>query len=410
MERLKSDLSAMIAHVKGLPGTPSPDQLLKKVEALSTAISRDASALPRRISEIVSEGFRGMGYDIHRHRVIKSAEFTAAGLVDALEEILQHVSVWSPPVEPTAEELRDLSKACDKLWDLDVNRMVPDHDYVLDLQRGKYSYEHGDFADEPLFSYVDEKQLERPTFAAFIALLDNYEAALGQSETVTREELAENEHFLSIIMDTAVMQYVHKYLLQTGKTRSTSREAFIRELNTLWFSLYSRKAHNDSSGFEHVFVGEVREDEITGFHNWIQLYMEEKKKRGFDYRGYIKPRRRGCKVDKPHSHEQLVTIQFSWEGATKNVSSSLIGVSPEFEIALYTLCFYSGAEENVVRIGPYRVMITCHRWEQRSHGGGKTVHIATSFPSQAPLDEDEAAKRLQSRERGRQQRSKNQRR
>ena len=43
----------------------------------------------------------------------------------------------------------------------------------------------------------------------------------------------------------------------------------------------------DSSGFEHVFVGETRGDkEVIGFHNWIQFYMQEKADH-VDYQGYI---------------------------------------------------------------------------------------------------------------------------
>ena len=41
--------------------------------------------------------------------------------------------------------------------------------------------------------------------------------------------------------------------------------------------LYRRKVENDSSGFEHVFVGEEKDGVIVGLHNWIQLYLEEKK-------------------------------------------------------------------------------------------------------------------------------------
>lgn len=42
----------------------------------------------------------------------------------------------------------------------------------------------------------------------------------------------------------------------------------------------------DSSGFEHVFVGETKSGkEIVGFHNWIQFYLQEKSG-NLDYKGY----------------------------------------------------------------------------------------------------------------------------
>ena len=43
----------------------------------------------------------------------------------------------------------------------------------------------------------------------------------------------------------------------------------------------------DSSGFEHVFVGETRGHDVIGFHNWIQIYLEEKSG-NIDYKGYFR--------------------------------------------------------------------------------------------------------------------------
>jgi poly(U)-specific endoribonuclease len=63
----------------------------------------------------------------------------------------------------------------------------------------------------------------------------------------------------------------------------------------------------------------------------------------------------------PDSDTQLLTVQFEWHGVLKSVSSTLIGVSPEFEVALYTLCFFVGGEDNRVDIGPYTVNIKCYR-------------------------------------------------
>ena len=54
------------------------------------------------------------------------------------------------------------------------------------------------------------------------------------------------------------MQYVHEYLQLSGHTSARDRAAFVAELRCLWFDLYKRKVRNDSSGFEHVFLGEVK--------------------------------------------------------------------------------------------------------------------------------------------------------
>lgn len=72
-------------------------------------------------------------------------------------------------------------------------------------------------------------------------------------------------------------------------------------LYELWFELYHRGGGgraDDSCAFEHVFVGEIGQTkdrtgkEVKGMHNWINIYMEEKAGH-LDYKGYIKPRRRG---------------------------------------------------------------------------------------------------------------------
>ena len=102
------------------------------------------------------------------------------------------ITNYQPLVEPTSEELQSLSLACSRLWDLDTNRLVPDVDYHIDLQLGKNMYDSTDTASAPLFSFVDEKALERPTYRSFIKLFDNYAENVGVSESVTDEEMAEN--------------------------------------------------------------------------------------------------------------------------------------------------------------------------------------------------------------------------
>ncbi|PKA58881.1 poly(U)-specific endoribonuclease [Apostasia shenzhenica] len=266
----------------------------------------------------------------------------------------------STDTDPSNKELSDLSEACDKLWQLDLNRLVPGKDYEIECGEGKKVYQKGDVAPRNLFKWVGEDVFRRPTYARFSSLLDNYNPQQGNKEVVTTEEKHEQDAFILEISRTSPIKYLHKYLLYKGFV-SGSYEEFKATLTYLWFDLYSRGGgSSSSSAFEHVFVGEIKvigEQEVSGFHNWIQFYLEEAKG-NVDYQGYIFPRRYN---DHPDSETQLLTIQFEWNGVLKSVSSTLVGVSPEFELALYTLCFFVGEEDNHVRLGPYSVNIKCYR-------------------------------------------------
>jgi poly(U)-specific endoribonuclease len=262
---------------------------------------------------------------------------------------------------------------------LDVNRLVPGRDYQLNLQHGKRFGEGGDAAADPLFSYVNEAIFrEKPTFRAFMALFNNYVEMTGLTETVTQEERVEMRVFLHEIIKTPVMQYCHSYLLRLGKTHAATEEAFISVLYQIWFEMYSRKGGVlDSSGFEHVFIGEVKNHEVTGMHNWIRIYTEERR-RALDYRGFIKPRTRHN--GSPDDCQQLITIQFEWRGVLKKLASCMVGTSPEFEIALYTMVFLSQHEGKIpVEVGPYRANLTIYRWQDRRT---QKQYVASAFPEE----------------------------
>ncbi|KAL5551262.1 hypothetical protein UlMin_001438 [Ulmus minor] len=267
-------------------------------------------------------------------------------------------------LEPSREELADLSQACNKLWELDTNRLLPGKDYEIDCGEGKKVFHREDMAGGNLFRWLSEDIFRKPSFSRFCSLLDNYNPNQGSKEVVTSEERQEQAAFIEEISRTAPIKYLHKYLLSKGIV-SENYQDFKRMMTSLWFDLYGRGGTSgSSSAFEHVFVGEIKErgeQEISGFHNWLQFYLEEAKGR-VDYQGYIFPRRRG---NTPDSETQLLTIQFEWNGVLKSVSSTLVGVSPEFEVALYTLCFYVGGEDNYIQLGPYSVNIKCYHLGDR---------------------------------------------
>lgn len=262
-------------------------------------------------------------------------------------------------MEPTSEELNSLSAACQKLWDLDSNRLEPGVHYEIDVQDGKKPFEMHDAGGGKFFKRVHKDIWTRPTYLIFYNLLDNYERTTGSAEVVTDTEKREMAAFLDAVCETAPMQYCHRYLVAKDLA-SPDINVFKRQLYQMWFSFYRRDGNNDTCGFEHVFVGEydTSDGKLSGFHNWVQFWIEECKG-NVDYRGYIVPRVRGAQeVD---NHDQLLSVQFAWHGELKPVTTLFIGVSPEFEMALYTLCFLAGSEQNNISIGNYDLTIRCYR-------------------------------------------------
>lgn len=288
----------------------------------------------------------------------------------ASEQEYSNEVAYNSQMEPSQNELNDLSQACNKLWELDYNRLTPGKDYEIDCGEGKKTYQKQDMAEGSLFTRLSQDVLRKPTISRFCSLLDNYNPHEGYKEQVTSQEKQEQAAFIEEICRTAPIKYLHNYLCKKGIVSQDYGE-FKGLLTSLWFDLYGRGGTSScSSAFEHVFVGEIKsrgEESVSGFHNWLQFYMEEAKGR-VDYQGYIFPRRRG---ETPDSETQLLTIQFEWNGVLKSVSSTMIGVSPEFEIALYTLCFFMGGEDNHVELGPYYVNIKCY------HLGNK---LGSAFP------------------------------
>ncbi|CAN1748508.1 Uridylate-specific endoribonuclease B [Linum perenne] len=218
-------------------------------------------------------------------------------------------------------------------------------------------------AEGSLFCWLSEDVFRKPTYSRFCSLLDNYNPNEGSKEVVTSEEKQEQAAFLEEISRTAPIKYLHNYLAAKGIV-SGNRQDFMRTMSSLWFDLYNRGGtYGSSSAFEHVFVGEIKqrgEQEVSGFHNWLQVCLPLSS-------WSLSPNKllKYYPSLQPDSESQLLTIQFEWNGVLKSVSSTMIGVSPEFEIALYTLCFYAGGEENHVELGPYSVNIKCYRFGNR---------------------------------------------
>jgi poly(U)-specific endoribonuclease len=63
---------------------------------------------------------------------------------------------------------------------------------------------------------------------------------------------------------------------------------FRKLIEETWFTIYSRGHHKkSSSGFEHVFLGELNNSQVSGFHNWLFFHHEEKRNK-LNYLGWLR--------------------------------------------------------------------------------------------------------------------------
>ncbi|PKU81885.1 poly(U)-specific endoribonuclease [Dendrobium catenatum] len=106
---------------------------------------------------------------------------------------------YGADTQPSRTELSDLSEACSKLWELDLNRLVPGKDYEIDCGEGKRAHQKGDMASGSLFKWLGDDVLRRSTYARFCSLLDNYNPQEGYKEVVTPEERHEQTAFIQEI-------------------------------------------------------------------------------------------------------------------------------------------------------------------------------------------------------------------
>ncbi|KAL1511563.1 hypothetical protein AB1Y20_006357 [Prymnesium parvum] len=323
---------------------------------------------------------------------VAGPELSVDALRRALETLLADVlPAEDPPAEPVDESIApaglaemSLPAAVAYMWEvLDKgHRLEWGEGFTLDLQRrGTFG---ADACAAPMFSWVNKEHAfwTAKTTTSFVALLDNYERETGVAEVTTSEEKRELAEFLEALTSTDVMRFAFAFLKEKGKdprcASLRTKSDFKNLLYDLWFAPYRRYRANDSSGFEHVFVGEVKRGKVIGLHNWVQFYLEELKG-NIDYLGWT------GRQDGDYSDDvNIVSVKFAWDDGDgvgsaeeKPMSTLLCGSTVEFEMAALTLAFLAGNQEgdNKLQLGSERLNIKCYP-QQVKYGGPK---IGTAY-------------------------------
>ncbi|KJH41965.1 endoribonuclease XendoU [Dictyocaulus viviparus] len=276
-----------------------------------------------------------------------------------------------PPFDVRDDELMTMSK---KLRDVDENKVRPGQ-VSINFQGHTRTSDLQDNALKKLFENVHPSLLNRPSYNQFIALADNFNRETGVLEprVSTEEDRRETSRFLSTVLQSKPWKILYEFLKQKGHPFAKTPAIFRFWITQLWFSHYSRAyGRADTSGFEHIFMGEEKNKEISGLHNWLRFYMLEKNvTEDFDYKGFIIKR-----------GNVMAAVKFTWKGDLKRSGSLLIGTSPEFDMALYTLCFLSrrGRQECKIELDGCPISITSYELIQNNK-----VFIGTIFPTAGPL-------------------------
>ncbi|XP_011306209.1 poly(U)-specific endoribonuclease homolog [Fopius arisanus] len=255
----------------------------------------------------------------------------------------------------TAEDLEKLSEA---LWIKDNNNAWKH--IKVNLQRQTSSSSTRDEAPEPLLT-VDRQAFQISTIEKVLTIYDNYKLEARENEYISPAQRNEESLLVDTFLSTNVMSAAMRFLADKGYIRKDYYD-YKDTLRRMWFNLYSRgDGKIGSSGFEHVFLTELKlGSEVSGLHNWIYFNAEETKGRA-DYLGYIKKIDLGDKAAILKFHAKFSNID-------KAVTTMFIGTSPELEMALYTVCFFVRSDQSCpVSLGGTKFNIITHKFRYRGY-------------------------------------------
>ena len=158
---------------------------------------------------------------------------------------------------------------------------------------------------------------------------------VSEEEEASEEKTKRESDFINACVNTKVMEITREWLsAKVQGLQGLSQNKFKELLRKMWFAPYARSNQSNgiegSCAFEHVFLGEESRGAVKGFHNWF-FFLEQEKKEEVNYYGFdkaIKLGDKGC----------VIKSIFEWKDVVKPVSTFLIGLSPELELAIYTVC------------------------------------------------------------------------
>ncbi|KAI6187412.1 Endoribonuclease [Aphelenchoides besseyi] len=225
-------------------------------------------------------------------------------------------------------------------------------------------------APNNLFKSVNPALFKRPSFAKLLALRKHFNPSTGVAEVQSQAKIQAIKDFFETVWNSGpfkkLIEFVRAHNHPWAKDSNTFRQAIM----SIWFDTFSRaKGRLDSSAFEHVFFGEVKNQEVSGMHNWaVMADLERTPSENFNYRGFMRK-----------NFDVIAEVNLMWRGVEKPQGSFLANSSPAFDFSFLTACF-------LAHRGPgnkcFAVIDGCNvavqSYEQSQNG---KVFIGTVYPA-----------------------------
>ncbi|XP_023016657.1 endoribonuclease Arlr isoform X1 [Leptinotarsa decemlineata] len=330
--------------------------IISSIPSVPNTPSHNRNTMPVRSSD--SMPLRGQNNNNRAGGVISSGSMVKGAMNNAERQNGGETN----PTEVTDNELREFAE---ELLNKDINNAAVH--VTLNLQGMTTSRSTVDQAPLPLLS-INQAAYSIPSISKMMLLYNNYILKANENEVYTAQEKAEENDLLDTILSTPVMQHARNFLIKKGKLGRDPKE-FKDLLRLIWFNMYSRGGGRiGSSGFEHVFLAEIKNSQVSGLHNWIYFHEEERKNNA-NYLGYMKKLDLGNKG-------AIVKYHFNFHNIDKPVGSMFVGTSPELEMAIYSTCFVLRADRICpLKMNGNRFVVRTYTYRYR----GKNM-IGSAFP------------------------------
>jgi len=198
-----------------------------------------------------------------------------------------------------------------------IKQLISSNNNSDDYLFTKYEIKDSEFS----FTNETNKYFNTPDMQSFINLLNNYNSNMKESDNYTDEENKEIDKFLCKLSEKDFFKYICTEI-------STEIDIFRKFIRDNLFNLTSVGKNNNTCAFEHIFLGEFKDDNEKGFHNWIQFYSNKDLIKNFNLINQIK-------------FDKLSIVDFGmiYDGKTKPRCSMIFGIHPMIEICIYTLIY-----------------------------------------------------------------------